>query len=163
MDFETNAALVGLGLWVGTGVVGNTLPLDSAPDREGNALHINGAGEAKGVDLYWHTAFPIETAYESVSFWAKTDIQGGSELVVTVGGAGASYWPDVTSGMPWPAQTFRLSQEWQKLELSFATLGISPEMPAPHSQPYGAIHFAVAPNTPYDVWLDDLEVFGLSK
>lgn len=163
LEFESSQTVSGLGLWGGTEVLNNALPIESgAPERDGNALHISGPGNILGVDLYWHVAFRFEDYFRGVRFWAKSDLSEGQELVITVGASGAAYWDAVAQGVPWPAKVVQVTDEWNEFEVVLADIGISPEQPAPSDTPFSALHFAIAPLLPYDLWLDDLQLLPLA-
>lgn len=159
-SFEDPAAFTQGGLWMGTGLTGQSeLPIEKlAPPRGASqfALHITGTAGASGVDIFFHTAVPMESMARAVQFWARTDSPEGERLDVTVGGPDEAYWKDIAKGDVWPADHLSLNATWQTYRVSFEALGFGPEHLAPHSKPFGAVHFALPPNRDFDLWLDDV-------
>jgi hypothetical protein len=159
-SFEDPAVFTSGGVWMGTGLTGQSeLPIEKlSPPRGASqlALHIAGIAGASGVDIFFHTAVPMESMARAVQFGARTDSPEGERMDVTVGGPDEVYWKDIAKGDVWPADHLVLNATWQTYRVSFDALGFGPDHLAPHSKPFGAVHFALPPNRDFDLWLDDV-------
>lgn len=152
-SFESPDTYVSPGLWMG--FAGDTLPIGTPTlPHDGKALHLQGVTDDRGLDVFFHVAFPIEQSWKSVRFWAESDLVG-SRLTVAIAGPEPSYFSDRAQGIAWPERTLTLSNRWQEVVVDFAELGATPDHLSPHSGPFGAFHFIIEPNTTYDLWLDD--------
>ena len=152
-SFESPNTYVSPGLWMG--FAGDTLPIGTPPlPHDGQALHLKGVTDDRGLDVFFHVALPIEQLWKSVRFWTESDL-AGSQLTVAIAGPEPSYFSDRAQGIAWPARTLALSNRWQQVVVDFAELGADPDHLSPHSGPFGAFHFIIEPNTPYDLWIDD--------
>jgi hypothetical protein len=115
------------------------------------------------MDALFHTIFRIEKCCWGARFWAKSDLPPGSaELSVTVGSANPVYWTEIASGTKWPAAHFALSSEWRQFDFDLRELGFDADHLAPEvGNQFGGLHFAMPPNRPYDLWLDDVALITL--
>lgn len=157
----TDDRMTDVGLWMGTGVdeawpVGPLTELPYPVNGWLMALHLAGQQMSAGVDVYLHTAFPFEEVFYGVYFVARSMHAGGQTVRVTVGGPYEDYWPDTTQGNAWPAVELTLGEAWAKYFVDFRALGFDAEHLSPHSDPYGAVHFLVAPEQAYDFEVTDL-------
>jgi hypothetical protein len=151
--FETPDTFVSPGLWMG--FAGNTLPIGTpALPHDGQALHLKGVTDDRGLDVFFHVAWPVEKLWKSVRFWTESDLVG-SQLTVAIAGPEPSYFSDRAQGIAWPERTLTLSNSWQQVVVDIAALGADPEHLSPHSGPFGAFHFIIEPSTTYDLWIDD--------
>lgn len=152
-SFETADLFVSIGLWMG--FPGNTLPIGMPPTpHDGSALHLSGETDAAGLDVFFHTAQPVERIWSSVRFWIQSDLPG-SELTVAVAGPEPSYFSDRALGVAWPERTIAPSRDWREVTVKFADMGIGPNRLSPHSEMFGAVHFLIEPQTKYDLWIDE--------
>lgn len=157
----TEDRMTDIGLWMGTGVdeewpVGPLTELPYPVNGWLMALHLEGESVAAGLDVYLHTAMPFEEVFYGVYFVARSLQAGGQTVRITVGGPYEDYWPDTTQGNAWPAVELTLGERWAKYFIDFRALGFDAEHLSPHSDPYGAVHFLVAPEQVYDFEVTDL-------
>jgi hypothetical protein len=146
------------GLWMG--FPNDTLPVDLPPDpHAGSALHLVGTTGAEGLDVFFHTPFPVEAMFGGVAFWVRAD-EPVTPLTVAIAGPEPLYFADRDQGLDWPQQTFNLTSAWQRVQVDFDALELGPDALSPHSGPWGAVHFVVEPNTAYDFWIDDFGLVG---
>ena len=146
--FDTAAALVGPGLWMG--FPDDKLPIGTPPSpHDGSALHLVGTTSDDGLDVFFHTPLPIERMWSSVRFWTQSD-EANAFLTVAVAGPEPSYFKDRARGVAWPQRRIALSNDWQEIVFHVDTKHVSP-----HAEMFGAFHFIIEPNTKYDLWIDD--------
>jgi hypothetical protein len=159
-DFNDPNALQNGGLWMLPGGDDPNLPLEvtSLPPIAGKSvLHVSGTAGPDGAELMWHVATRVD-AVLAVRFHARADL-AAEELRVTIGSPRPEYWTFNRQGMNWPAKSIHLSGEWLSYEVDIHSLGFSQDHRAPEvNDLYGAIHFAMRPNEPYDLWLDEVAV-----
>jgi hypothetical protein len=160
-SFDTADLFVSIGLWME--FPDDKLPIGTPPSaHDGSALHLVGTTTADGLDVYFHTAAPVETIWSGVRFWTQSDAPD-SFLTVAVAGPEPSYFKDRAQGLAWPERVVTLSPDWQEIVVNFADLGVDREHISPHSGPFGAFHFIIEPDTQYDLWIDDFGGQPLSR
>jgi len=152
-SFDSPEAFTSGGLWMG--FPGDEIPVElpQAP-HAGSALHLFGSTGPEGLDVFFHTAFPVEKLFSGVRFWVRADL-ARTPLTVAIAGPQPDYFVDRQQGVDWPSRTFKLPGAWQQIEIQFADLGIGPDRLSPHSETFGAVHFIVEPDSAYDFWIDD--------
>jgi hypothetical protein len=152
-SFESASRMASIGLWMGFD--GDTLPIDMPKvPHDGNALHLAGKTDEKGLDVFFHTGIPVERIWSSVRFWAQSDLPN-AHLIVAIAGPEPSYFADRAQGIAWPQQLVPVGPQWVETVIDFSALGIGPDRLSPHSEYFGAVHFIIEPNTEYDLWIDD--------
>lgn len=145
-SFETTQAIDGIGLWMG---LGEQLPVELPPvAHDGTALHLVG-DSGDGLDVFFHTALPIEGFAREVKFVAYSEEM--DVLTVGIAGPSVTYFSDRAAGIPWPETEFQLGAKWKGYSFSLEDLSPAP----PHEEMFGAVHFVVQPGEHYDFWIDD--------